>query len=582
MHGILDRTRPGAPAAPGRLTAKSRQHEIINRFSILLVIAAGFSCSQKEQARRSLILTKAEYADRVKAMWLGQLIAVHMGWDFEHKPAAVKEVTGYSPRRLEDIRNNGGARVDDDWYYEMVALKGFEKYGPGMSVDELGRMWLDYNMGTWGSAFYTRKALLEGIPGSESGTPRHNRMWFTVGNQNRSDLYAMITPGMVVETARLSRRLGRVNSYAEGNDGGVLMGALQSIAFYEKDIRTVMKQAVQVLDPSSPHRQCFELIIAMGESGKTWEEAAGAIERKYGLEYPATNSAVWNAGFAGVAMWYGNGDFLKSVNIGFMASDYADADCAGANVATLLGAMYGTSVFPEELVAPLNNAIKGSTLGFMDLTEPVDENLDSLTARTLRAGLAMLASLGVDTGGDTLRIPVPADITALPPERFDPNDFTRWWNPEWKLERAGFGAPGGGVRGIRGGTFVDGDILATYPRDEVRGVKLYRRVQVTGRERLTFETAADPGRIFRLKVYIDNEKVHEQLVDGGEPLDWPDLAPGAYPQPCTNTSAARRCATGRPWLSIWRPMRAGKSSCASTRISWCETASRAMPTGEMR
>jgi hypothetical protein len=51
--------------------------------------------------------------------------------------------------------------------------------------------------------------------------------------------------------------------------------------------------------------------------------------------------------------------------------------------------------------------------------------------------------------------------------------LTKYWKPEWTLERAGFGAPGGGVRNLRGGTFLDGDVLATYPRDEVGAVSAY-------------------------------------------------------------------------------------------------------------
>ena len=92
------------------------------------------------------------------------------------------------------------------------------------------------------------------------------------------------------------------------------MGVLESMAFYEKDVKQLMKKAVAVLDPSAPHRQCFETIIAMGEAGKTWQETAKAVEERWGIEYPGTNSAVWNAGFAGVAIWFGEGDLLKSLN----------------------------------------------------------------------------------------------------------------------------------------------------------------------------------------------------------------------------------------------------------------------------
>lgn len=118
-------------------------------------------CGKRTSDKEVLVMSIDEYTDKVKAMWLAQMFAVHQGWDFEHAPAAVYDIKEYSPRRLKTIEDNGAATIDDDWYYEMVALFGFEKYGPGMTVEQLGQQWLDYDMGTWGSAFYTRQSLLK-------------------------------------------------------------------------------------------------------------------------------------------------------------------------------------------------------------------------------------------------------------------------------------------------------------------------------------------------------------------------------------------------------------------------------------
>lgn len=479
----------------------------------------------------TLRLSKEEYTDKIKAMWLGQIVAVQMGLQFEHKPAAVKNITGYPGSKISELVKNGGSTVDDDWYYEMCALEGFEKYGQDMTVEELGEVWLRFNMGTFGSAYYTRQALLKGHRGAEAGSPRYNRMWFTVGNQNRSDLIAMITPGMPNLTGRISRELGHINSYAEGTDGGVLMGAIESIAFYEKDIRNAVEKGVLILDPESPHRQCTEKIIEMYKEGKSFIEAAEYVEAFWGIEYPGTNSAVWNAGFAIIAMYYGGGDFWKSVNIGYQASDYSDADCAAANVVTVLAAIHGMDLFPKELIDPINNRIKGEYYGYTKLNPAVDISLDELTERTVRIGIDMLVANGARYDGKTILIPVQKVIVQQEREYFHPNEFTKWWNPDWTLSRAGFGAPGGGVRGIRGGTFLDGDILSTYPRDEVRGVRLSCTRKIHPGEKFHMEVAADPGRIWKLSVYADHERLYTSLIDGGKALEWPDIKADAYPQP---------------------------------------------------
>ena len=492
-------------------------------------------------------LSEADYSDRVKAMWVAQLVAVHIGWDFEHKPASVKEVIDYSDYRKNYIRENGGAQIDDDWYYEMVALRGFEKYGINMTANELGETWNSYNIGTWGSAFYTREALAQGIPGEEAGMPQNNRMWFTMGNQNRCDLYAMLSPGLPNLSAKLSRNLGHINSYAEGTDGGVLIGTLASMAFYEKDPQKLLKKGILVLDPDAPHRKCIEQIIEMAEAGKSWKEIARTVEEHWGVEYPGTNSAVWNAGFAAIALWFGEGDLMKSLNIAYQESDYSDADCQAANVAVILAAMKGMKIFPEHLLTPFNNKIKGNNLGFMPLVENVNESLDILAARTCWIGKKMLVANGASIHDGVIEIPVQTEIETQPLEYFHPNQFTQFWNPDWTMERAGFGAPGGGVRGVRGGTFVDGEILATYPRDEIRGVKIFRTLAVGENQKLSMDIAADPGRKWILNIYIDNNKVLTKLIDGGESLEWPDVSPDRYPQPLLEY---QKCSEVRKWQNI--------------------------------
>lgn len=57
-------------------------------------------------------------------------------------------------------------------------------------------------------------------------------------------------------------------------------------------------------------------------------------------------------------MYYGEGDFLKSLNIAYQASDYSDADYSAANVATILAVMYGIDVIPENFCRPIKNRIK--------------------------------------------------------------------------------------------------------------------------------------------------------------------------------------------------------------------------------
>jgi len=492
-----------------------------HRFSIILMLLINLSWLPHGSAREFEELSKADYLDRCEAIWTAQIIGVFMGWQFEHKPAAVEWIADFPDYIYEQIqKNDQAAMVDDDWYYEMANLRAFEKYGVDLTVQELGRQWAENNVGVGGSSGQARKNILKGIQAPWSGHPRYNRLWFTMGAQNRCDLYGMLAPGMPNLAGRLARNLQHINSYAEGTDGGVLVATMISMAFFEKDPRKLLRQAVKVLDPRTPHRQCLELVVALAKAGKTATECANAVMDRWQIEYPATNNSVANFGLVAVALWFGDGDFLKSLNVGFAAADYSDADCNAATAAVIVAAMHGMKAIPTHLVKPLNNHMKATQIGPVELIPPVDEKISDLAARTVALGQQMIQFWGGRSRKDKIFIPVETDIITQAPELFHPNEFIKWWNPDWTLERAGYGAPGGGHRGIRGGTFIDEGVLATYPRDEVRGVLIKRTVKLDQDPVLKLTVGADPGRSWRLEIRVQHTRVLNQLIEGGPPLEW--------------------------------------------------------------
>ncbi len=454
-------------------------------------------------------LARDEYRDRVHAIWAGQIIGMYLAYPFEHRVGSVAWVDDFRKPTTWEPEKADSARVDDDWYYEIVALRGFEQYGIDMTVEQLGRRWLADSAGTWGSSAETRRLLLEGHHPPDTGHPRYNPLWYTIGPQFSADIYGALAPGMPNVAGRLARRLGHIHGYAEGADGAVFVSGMVSLAFTERDIRQCVRQAATLIHPSSPYRKCLAEIIEMADQGAAFDKVCRAVADRWHPEYPATNNAVANGGFVAAGLWFGSGDFMKTMNLISEAADFTDSDCNAANAGAVLGAMHGTKCLPPALFRQINDRIRGDSMGNVKYDPPVDERISDLASRTAAVGEKILAANGARVAETEIIIPVESPITQEA-ERFRLADLMPYWNADWELHGAGFGYRGR----FRGSTRLDGEVLATYPRDEVRGLSLRRKVTLGGNSVLAFEAGVDADRAWLLNVWVDNRQIFERLIQG--------------------------------------------------------------------
>jgi len=484
----------------------------LNRVAILLAIYSGTLDAA------TLRLTRAEYEDRVHAAWAGQIIATLMGFQFEHKASSVVRVDRIPDRYVD-------APIDDDFYYEMVAIRGFEKYGLNMTLEQLGRQWKENNAGSWGSSEQARLLLSRGVKAGDSGHPRYNRLWFSIGPQFSADVYGLLAPGMPNLAGKLARNYGHINGYAEGTDGAVFIAGMVSLAFIETNPQEIVRQAARLLHPKSPYRQALDMVISMAGKGARPAEIANAVEDRWHMEYPATNNAVANGSLVAISVWFGEGDFLQTVNLAYSAADFTDADCNAANSAAVVGAMRGLKALPAEMVARLHDHIHGSVMGGVKLTPSVNESISGLARRTAAIGSQFVAANGGQANDAGISVTVQEVVTQAP-ELFSLPQLMQYWNPEWTLERAGVGGAGGGMRGLRGNTYLDGDVLATYPRDEVRGTVLRRAARLSAHPKLSVEVAADPGHAWGLELFAGNQQVLSKVIYGPASPDrqWQTIA----------------------------------------------------------
>ena len=325
-----------------------------------------------------------------------------------------------------------------------------------MTVEQLGDMWKEYRAGTWGSSEQARLALERGIKAPDTGSPRYNRWFHTIGPQFSSDIYGMISPGMVNLAGVVARKYSHVNGYAEGSDGAVFVAGCISEAFFEKNPLKIVKQAAQLIDPQSNYRKAVDFVIAGYDQGKNWKAIATESEARWRPDYPQANNSVANGALVALGILFGEGDFLKSINVATQVGDYTDADCNAANVSSVVGAMNGFSAIPKQFLEPLHNRIYGDHMGPLKLGRMIDERIDDLARRVADTGQKNVLANGARLEDNTLVLPQ-QKVQTQPLEYFDINDYGKLWNENWRLE--------GASRGGAGATYLDGAVLVTFPRD---------------------------------------------------------------------------------------------------------------------
>lgn len=476
---------------------------------VLCFMAAVITVSPAASAAESFSIPQADYEDRVNAIWHGQIIAVLLTLPFEHKTAAVEPVRAF-PKPYK------AAFVDDDWYYEMCAVRAFEKHGIGLTAQQLGEQWKENSCGSYGSSKVALANLKRGIAAPDCGHPRHNRLWWTIGPVFTADVFGALTPGMPNEAGRMAREYCAINGYGEALDGAVLYAGAISLGFVEKDVHTVLRKAISVVDASSPYRRCVQSVIEMAEAGHSFEEITTAIEDRWRIEYPASNNAVPNGGLTAACLWFGEGDFWKTIDLACRAADFSDTDNSAATAVSVIAAMKGMKALPSELVAQLNDRLVGKEMGGVAFTPAVDERISDLAKRTAAIGekIVVARSGSIRGGSLTIARQEPAPQEAV---RFKLADLMRWWNPAWTLERAGFGGDGvGAMPGIRGFTALDGDTLITYPRDEARSLVLRHTATLGPAPALELQVGADAGKAWELNIFAGNDKVLSKTIVGGE------------------------------------------------------------------
>ena len=297
----------------------------------------------------------ADYLQRVYAGVLGKIIGVYLGRPFEGwSYDAIAERLGEVDYYVHDKLNKPLIVTDDDITGTFTFLRALPDCGndPDFTPMDVAHAWMNYNIEErtilwWGGmgtstehTAYLR--LKQGLTPPDSGSIATNGKVVAeqIGAQIFIDGWAMVAPGDPERAAELARRAACVSHDGEAIYGAQVLAAMESLAFVESDLDTLLDSAVGLIPSDSI---IYSLIADLREwrgGEDDWRKARELLSDRYGYDrYGGGCHMVPNHGLIVLSLLYGDDDFAKTLMI--VNTCGWDTDCNSGNVGCLMGIKNG-------------------------------------------------------------------------------------------------------------------------------------------------------------------------------------------------------------------------------------------------
>ncbi len=390
------------------------------RVTILLLAVMAFLSAggQAEDTAACRRLPVAEYRDKMKAGWIGQMAGVAWGapTEFHYRDAIMPEgaVPEWRPGMIND------AFGQDDLYVEMTFLRTMEQHGLDGSIRQAGIDFANSGYPLWCANAAGRANLRRGIAPPDSSHPRFNRCPNDIDYQIEADFSGLIAPGMPNVTVALGEKFGRLMNYGDGMYAGQFMGAMYGEAFFENDVAKVVEAGLRAIPAESQYAEMVRDLLEWSRRVPSWEECWRLCQEKYrnDPEYQkASNGGIdckINGAYVLLGLLYGKGDLDRTIVISCRAGQ--DSDCNPSSSAGVLFTTLGCSRLPERF------------------TKELDERaVFSQTAYDLPALLAVCETLArqaiVAEGGRIEKDESSAEVFVVSVKAAQPSKLERSWDP---------------------------------------------------------------------------------------------------------------------------------------------------------
>ena len=331
---------------------------------LLSVVLFPLVIAQETQYRK---LSVAEYRDKMKAGWIGQIAGVCWGapTEFKWKTKIIPEAD--MPVWKPEMINN--AFGQDDLYVEMTFLRTLEEHGIDVSLRQAGIDFANSEYQLWHANVEGRKNLRRGIAPPDSSHPTLNKCADDIDYQIEADYAGLIAPGMPNVPIALGQKFGRLMNYGDGVYGGIFVGGMYAEAFFETDIKKIIAAGLKCIPQESQYAEMVRDVVKWyDENPNDWFSCWHKIEEKYqkNLNYRRHScnpgefniDAKINGAYILVGMLYGKGDLDQTIVISTRCGQ--DSDCNPSNAGGVLFTTLGFSKLPARFSEKLDETKKFS------------------------------------------------------------------------------------------------------------------------------------------------------------------------------------------------------------------------------
>lgn len=315
-----------------------------------------------------------DLADRLYAGWMGQIIGSAYGTCMEGYTTD-NILKAYSDLRRYIRKPN---TYNDDITYELALLCAYEQHGAATTGRDIAYEWLGRIGFGWSAEDMALRNLRCGLLPPESG--RFNNPWGEwIGAQMRGTILGQLYPGDPAAAAKAAWQDGEISHYHNGILGEVFNAVLCAMGFYQQDTRELVEQAAACIPGNSQYGGVLRFALEQCREHSDFLSAWRVCEKK--LERYNWVHAYPNAAIEVIALWFGRGDFVDTLEICGICGK--DADCNAAQLMTILGTASGSAGIPREWAEPFHDRLDTYVRGMEQLSIRKLAMRTAAVARTL-------------------------------------------------------------------------------------------------------------------------------------------------------------------------------------------------------